>query len=95
MVSIKQHLLHWFKDIPDKYCKTPYSLPPHLNKREPIDLYHRYYTEDDEDEKAADTYYPDLIEQMREFDPKTLKEDQQLKFLDSITERYGKEKKRQ
>ena len=79
--------------IQNKYSKTSYNLPPHLNRNESIEYFYRYYTKNDEDIDTADTFYPNFIDHMRNLNPEDLRNDEELKFLDSITERYGKEHK--
>lgn len=82
-------------NILDKYSKTPYNMPRHLNMYESLEDYNRYYKKNDQDVNSADTFYPNLIDGMKEINPEDLSKDKQLKFLDSVTERYkaGKEVK--
>lgn len=79
-------------EIPDKYSKTTHNIPPYLNRYESDDYFNRYYTKDDDDVKTADTFYPDLIDNMLKVNPQDVHSSTQLKFLDSITERYESKK---
>ena len=78
--------------IKDKYEVNDYNLPPHSNsssRYKNIHTFQKYYDGiDDQDVEASDSFYTGLLETMRDTNPKDIRKDPQLKFLDSINEVY-------
>lgn len=77
-------------EVADKYSPMSCILPVHSAyqlRYQPASSYSRYYTEDDQDIKAHDSFYSDLIDGS---DPRDVLSDPTLKHLNSVTQRYGR-----
>jgi|SaaInlStandDraft_4_1057021.scaffolds.fasta_scaffold01572_8 hypothetical protein len=65
-------------------------LPPHpINPKEHYDY---YYSNNDTDEKASDVFYINLLNSIKQSNPRELKRDKHLAMINTYIERYGKKK---
>jgi len=74
------------KMIESKYAMYDWSLNPYLDEYEDLELFYRYYNENDQDIKAIDVFYLENLEFMRENG--TFYDNEELEYLDTLIERY-------